>query len=102
MSIFTKQHYQAVAEIMQDFNIPADYQAAFQAEVKALTGILLGGIKVHQSAPFIKQENAKAWLAQCLQANKQANRNPIGTIKVRIVARRDCADSADSLPDYET
>ena len=65
---------------------------AFQAEVKALTGVLLGGVKVHQSSPFIRHENAKAWLAQCLKANKEALRNPIGTIKVRMVSKRDCAD----------
>ncbi len=75
----------------------------FICELTAKTGTLLGGVKVHKSAPFIYRVNAEHWLAQAFAANKDANRdvaNP--TIKTAMVARCKCADFVGSAFDSKT
>lgn len=72
----------------------------FIAELNAKSGLLLGGVKKHKSAPFIYRINAEHWLAQAINVNSRAG-NAVGetAIKTAMVARFKCADFAGSAFD---
>lgn len=69
----------------------------FIAQLEAAEGFLLGGVKVHKSAPFLKRLNAEHWLQQAVNANTKAG-NRVGATKITVAmrARRECADREES------
>lgn len=48
---------------------------AYIARIVATQGLLLGGVKVHDSSPFARREDAEAWASQALAANESAGRS---------------------------
>lgn len=49
---------------------------AYTAHLAAKSGLLLGGLPMVRSAPFESSADAQAWLAQCIEANREAGRRP--------------------------
>ena len=50
---------------------------AYQAVIKAQTGLLLGGTVSHTSSPFEQFKDAVSWSDTAVQINKDANRDVI-------------------------
>lgn len=48
---------------------------AYVATIHAVTGLLLGGVKNHSSAPFETWDMAEGWYSVAIQANKEEGRN---------------------------
>ena len=50
---------------------------SFVASVEAREGLLLGGVKRHESARFQEFSQAVAWIDAIIKGNKDAGREPI-------------------------
>lgn len=48
---------------------------AFQGVVTVKTGTLVGGVKIHVSAPFELEEDAQSWVDVVVRLNKECKRN---------------------------
>jgi hypothetical protein len=60
---------------------------AFVAVLVAIEGLLLGGVRRHESTPFAKRADAEAWLAQAIETNQGAGRKAEGKVKQVMAAR---------------
>ena len=59
---------------------------AFIARIVATEGFLLGGVKVHDSSPFAKRQQAEDWARTILETNTGAGRKA-RLAKVLVVMR---------------
>jgi hypothetical protein len=61
---------------------------AYKARIRAMSGLLLGGVKEHVSSPFETREQAEAWLAVVIQGNREAGRDVDGGQILTVMASR--------------
>lgn len=55
---------------------PAMEPNAFRGEIIARTGLLVGGVKVHQSHPFVEWKDCVKWCDTIIETNLEAGRDP--------------------------
>ncbi|MHA2265149.1 MAG: hypothetical protein ACXAEN_22370 [Candidatus Thorarchaeota archaeon] len=50
---------------------------AYVGKVTARTGVLLGGVKTHQSSPFADWREVVRWCDEVIENNKASGRDPM-------------------------
>jgi hypothetical protein len=69
--------YYGTGKVDNKMKEPAMKPNAFKGEIIARTGLLLGGVKVHQCHPFVEWRDCVRWTDQCIETNKEAGRDPM-------------------------